>query len=119
MKIKKLFRAKSRWTKGTWSRDKKGVSAGIPGTDSSESKACCWCLMGALYKCYPPGWERDRAEKRLLYFIRKLFPRRAPLRLVEWQRKKMVPVKTTLAGFNDSPVTTFEEVKQVVQLADV
>jgi hypothetical protein len=119
MKIKKLFRAKSRWTKGTWSRDKKGVSAGIPGADSSESKACCWCLMGALYKCYPPGPKRDEVEKRLLYFITKLFPRRARLRLVEWQRKKMVPVKTTLAGFNDSPVTTFEEVKRVVRLADV
>ena len=43
--VYKLLRAKSRWTKGTFARNRSG---GHVGSDSPE--AVCWCLSGAINK---------------------------------------------------------------------
>lgn len=48
MKIKELLKNPESWTRGTYAKDAKGE-----GVMSRDAKAVCWCLLGALYRCYP------------------------------------------------------------------
>lgn len=62
MKIRELFADKSKWTRGAMARDKDGNRA----TPTSRCSTC-WCMLGAIYKCYPdlkPG-QRSRLGKKL------------------------------------------------------
>lgn len=47
MKVRELFNNKDKWTKGLYARDKDGFSV-----DPEGSNAVCFCLVGALRKCY-------------------------------------------------------------------
>jgi hypothetical protein len=48
MKVRELLSDESKWTQGAVARDKYGME--IESVDSPD--ACCWCLGGALIKCY-------------------------------------------------------------------
>jgi len=47
MKIHELLNGASQWTQGTCARDANGDSCSVVG-----KAAVCWCLLGAICKCY-------------------------------------------------------------------
>jgi hypothetical protein len=48
MKIHELLSDETKWTQNVHARDKDGHPLW-----SSHPQAVCWCLMGAVDKCYP------------------------------------------------------------------
>lgn len=56
MKIKELFADKNNWTCGAMSRNMKGERCSI-------NHGVCWCLVGAIIKCY--GHEKPAFRKKL------------------------------------------------------
>jgi hypothetical protein len=49
MKIHELLDSPSKWTKGCLAADANGEIVG-----EHDPSARCWCLIGAIYKCYEP-----------------------------------------------------------------
>ena len=52
MKIWELLSDESKWTQGVTAKNDCGQ---LVAPDSVE--ACCWCLMGAVHKCYPYDFD--------------------------------------------------------------
>jgi hypothetical protein len=94
MKIKELWSDESKWGRGRIARDSKDKSV-----RASDPEACCWCLMGAVHRCYEPE-NREEIFRRLREFIRETY-------------------QLGLVQFNDSPYTNFEKMKEVVETLDV
>ena len=90
MKVRELLSSREKWTQGESSRD----SFGNP-VDINSPNAVCWCLSGALYKCY-------RASKVafLMPRVQNLFQ----VHVIDW---------------NDDPRTRFEDVKALVDRLDI
>jgi hypothetical protein len=91
MKVKD-FLTPENWTKCASARDKSGNVVCY-----ADSEAVCFCLLGAIGKCY--GGIHELTTK--------------PLREVLTKRD----IKETIAFFND--MSTFEEVMSVVEEADI
>lgn len=93
MKVKELLSSKSKWTKGATARDSQGS-----GCYCNSLSACCWCLSGAIYHCYP-----DDDEANSIHLL----------------------VRINLEGFrgvidfNDNESTSFEEIKALVNELDI
>lgn len=87
MKIKELLSGPEKWTQHTYARDKNG-------RDCSQwsQEAVCWCLYGAVDKCYENIIEIDNKIREKVISI------------VDW---------------NDDPNRTFEEVKALVEELDI
>lgn len=51
MTVAELLESPERWTREAVARDSKGLS-----TYAEDPKAVCWCLAGAILKCYPEGF---------------------------------------------------------------
>lgn len=105
--IRKLFLNARHWTKGAWARYHyvpiaTGCATGRYTVDSTSGAAVCFCLDGAVQKCYT---ERARipVRARLRQAIRKLFPNG----------------ELDIIGFNDSKETTFSDIMKVVRAAKV
>lgn len=96
MKIKELLTDESRWCKGHVARNKYGEKE-----DIESEQAVCWCLSGAIGKCYP---YKDRNA--------------ISLKIRDAIVKHLGYVLGTIA-FNDDKKTTFEDVRKVIELADV
>ena len=92
MKISELLTSKDKWTQGPEAEDRYGRPV-----YHDSPRAVCWCLMGALMKCYPDVVQRDAARMRLYEAIR--FPN------IMW--------------WNECPERTFVEVKAAVEAAGV
>lgn len=60
MKIKQLLKDPEKWTKNLSARDKLRN-----GVDPASKKAVCWCLYGAIFKCYPET-RRDKPLSLIL-----------------------------------------------------
>lgn len=96
MKAKDLLADPAHWTKGALAKDKFGVQCW-----HSAPEAACWCLEGAIRKCYPGQYQR------ILYslpeYIQMLFPGqlRAPF------------------GFNDNANTNHSDVLKLVTELDI
>lgn len=97
MKISELFSEPSRWTQHTYARD-----AATRRCSARSDSAVCWCLTGALVKCY--GGDVTRYAEAEDKVRRALTARGEAHYIVEW---------------NDSPLRTFAEVKALVEQADV
>ena len=96
MKMHELLVYRRHWTQGTLAREVDGT----PCTYRSES-ACCWCLTGALRKCYPVFWGAALVEQTLLKYISKNY------------------VAMDIAGWNDDPSRTFDQVREMLVELDV
>ena len=92
MKIKELFSDSSKWTKGACAKTKH-YTACLP----TNPSAVCWCLAGALRKCY--GESGESMSKIRLRILRSL-----GADYIVW---------------NDDPTRTFEEVKALVEELDI
>jgi len=66
MKINELLSKAERWTQHAMARDHHGLK-----TDPKDPKAVCWCLMGAVIKCYES--EKGEIVKKLQEQIYSLF----------------------------------------------
>lgn len=96
MKVRELFSDPSKWTQGASGRDSTGSFV----LDKDLDKAVCWCLYGAIARCY--GIEGDNAE---YYKIRS---------------RVLSHLHTdTLSEWNDATGRTFEEVKELVDSLDI
>ena len=97
MKVKELLTDESKWTRGANARDSMGHS--IPSTDPD---AKCWCLQGAINFCYrgPLIRYKDEAIERAYKTVQEHY--RTP----------------SLFTFNDRQAT-FEDIKKVIELADI
>ena len=93
MKIKELFTDSSKWTKGSLARDKNGDL-----TSYYSSDAVCFCLHGAIYKCY-----EDFGDKSSI--------------ITNKIRKEIK--RYSISGWNDAEERTFEEVKNLVEKLDI
>ena len=92
MKMKELLSDPSKWTQRVNARN----SNGIP-TLSFASNAVCFCLYGAMCRCYPNEEERSRVQRELHSNV--------PLRNV--------------AAWNDAPERTHAEVLELVTRLDI
>lgn len=91
MKVKELLSDSSKWTQGSFAKDKFGEVTKIDSKD-----ATCWCLQGALQLCYgnysinPSIYDKVKSE-----------------------------INRSIPGWNDTPERTFEDVKQLVETLDI
>lgn len=95
MKVRELLTDKSKWTKRAFARTKEGGA-----TNVSDTNATCFCLVGALLKCYNDDNEFSYNLNRLNMVVIKLGT-------------------PSISLWNDSPNRTFEEVKQLVEELDI
>lgn len=93
MKVKELYTDASKWTQRTYAADANGECVSY-----HMDSAVCFCLAGAIHRCYP----EDNEEKNTVY--KKLNQRLHGLMYIDW---------------NDEPGRTFEEVKALVEELDI
>lgn len=98
MKVKELLASPSAWTQGSYARDKDGYHTFI-----DNPQAYCFCLGGAVIRCYKDPYECDEAYRKLLEAIKK----RTGLEV------------SLLFVFNDDPKTTHADILAVAEAADV
>lgn len=60
MKISTLLNRKSKWTKSAFARD---IDGKVVKHNSPE--AVCWCLSGAVDKCYPDSAKNTEVRKAI------------------------------------------------------
>ena len=90
MKIYELLDSPDKWTRCNYAKTKDGDYC-----KSNSSNACCWCLYGAMLKCYPG--DHFLQIKRILEST-----------LGVW-----------IETWNDEPERTFEEVRQLCINLDI
>lgn len=91
MKVHELLNAENRWTQRQLARTGSGVKVHYSSPDAS-----CWCLMGAVCKCYPVDSER----RRVMDLIDECTLKRFDVGFVTW---------------NDDPQTTYADVFKLVK----
>lgn len=105
MKIQTLFRRTSAWTQNEMARDADGLDV-----DPRDPDATCFCLSGAIERCYGEATyrERGRVDQRIrrAIAVEKGFDPRA------WSIVSII-------GWNDTPGRTITEIRRVVRLAGV
>ena len=92
MTVQELLSDESKWTKGTNAR---GEDKGPIHPGNSEAK--CFCLIGAIAKCYLTGTDG--------YF-----------QAIEKLRRQ---INGPIPGFNDDPKTTFADIRRVIEAANI
>jgi hypothetical protein len=96
MKLSTLLRAKKNWCQNADARDSKGNSVGV-----LNPAAVCFCLSGALNKCYRPAGNRYwKAQSKLRNAVQSIGG-------------------GGIISFNDNAGTTFADIKKVVKLAGI
>jgi hypothetical protein len=96
-----LFSEPARWTQGAWARDADGMNL----VRAHDSRATCWCLVGAVRKVRGPGMSA--AEGQAIRAIRRVL---CPTRQEE----------QTPAEWNDDSLRTVDEVRSVaIQAAEL
>lgn len=95
MKAYELLSDASKWTQGTYARDKSGLSINEYSRD-----AVCWCIRGAVKVCY---CNNVRYEKYMQI---------AHAIILDGTWKDMVV-------WQDAPERTFEEVRELLVRLDI
>ena len=98
MKPSDVLKLKKNWVKNSYANRQDGSSCSV-----ESDNAVCWCLVGAIMKCYPH--PKTQVEKRLKASsaMKKLFPGRT----------------NSLLQFNDHKDTKFTDVKKVLKEAEL
>lgn len=102
MKIRELLTDESKWTKGKSARNQYGLPI-----SAKHSKACRWCLSGAVEKAYENYVDILRVESKI------------SSNLHAKQRLSGGPRSYSIEDWNDRPNRTFEEVKALVEELDI
>lgn len=96
MKIKDLLSDESKWIKRNNAQDKDGNVVYIDSDD-----ACKFCLFGAVRRCYRTHYEQEQVADIINDIV------------VDNNLSK------NFIKFNDDPRTTFEDIRKVLEEADV
>lgn len=109
MKIWELFDQETKWTKGSYGK-RVGPLGKLMGCGSRDNGVCCWCLVGAINKCYLEGkTEHGNAYILLANAIEQKTGHIDAYRLAH----------DTIVRWNDAPERTFQEVYDLVKELDV
>lgn len=93
--VGRLLKTAKQWTQGADARDKQGGEECSP----RSPRATCWCLLGAMDRCYRFAGTRHRAAMHRLWAgINRTWPERAH-----------VPT------WNDKEGRTFAEVRKLLE----
>lgn len=95
MKIKELLTDESKWTKEVNARDSRGVPI-----DPNSDGASCFCIIGAIFKCYPDPQEHNDVYDKIKAEVTSRYP--TPF----------------LSDWNDHEAT-FEQIREVLEKVDV
>lgn len=98
--IKDLLNSPSKWCQKDNAVDDQGKPVIV-----QSSKACKWCLLGAIIKCYPDPWEQYQVECSIVKSIKRLYPRYNGF--------------GAITNFNDDRLISFVQVRQVILDAGV
>jgi hypothetical protein len=98
VKVVEFLNEESKWIKYHSAVNKDGVSV-----QEHDENACRWCLSGAIIKCY--GYC-TKEEIDVTTKINGIIDRKTGFRI-------------TIADFNDLPKTTFVQIKEILQEANV
>jgi hypothetical protein len=100
MKVKDMFNDEALWTQGSAARDRWGEPC-----PPSSPMAAKFCILGAIHRIYHNPEDRIDAARRVKDAIVSLgWQCNHPLAIGEW---------------NDYTYRTFEEVRQVLEKADI
>lgn len=97
MKISEVLSDATKWIKGLYATDDKGRTC-----SEVSDQACHFCLFGAMKYA---GIGRDEHES-IARIIGKIFPQRV---------RKVWRSETIITTFNDSPSTTFADIRRVIK----
>lgn len=103
MKIQELLTDKKKWIKGRLAEDRKGNEVSI-----HEISAECFCLVGSVYRCY-----KGEFVTGILAKIRDEIAEE--LRIVNPLERQHI----SIADYNDSDLTTFEDIKRIITKLDI
>lgn len=95
MKVHELLADPSRWTKGSYACDKNGKD-----TFFDSEKAVCFCLAGAVNKCYSDRKDRIRVFHDITETVKK-------------------NGFSCIEAFNDSDRTTHQDVLELAKKLDI
>jgi hypothetical protein len=101
MKVSELLDTPDKWTQWWFARDKGGRAV-----EANDPEAVCYCLMGAVKRCYGD----NPAEK---------FQATANLGAAIAKRAGIKPYFGLVSVWNDAPGRTFAEVQEVVREAGI
>ena len=100
MKVKELLADESKWTRSVLARNRGGYAC-----SPTDPTATCFCLLGAIDRCYPDLAKSDLAIIKLQRAIAK-------------HTEATIVVPMTVGTFNDYHAS-FEDIKKVLELADI
>jgi hypothetical protein len=100
VKVKELLTQKT-WIKGSMAALARPKKASY--VHPKSPNATCWCLEGALHRCYDTKHERYWARVAVIRVISELYPNRS----------------MDIILFNDAPETKWKDVQRVIMHADV
>lgn len=100
MKAWELLDSREKWTQHAMAR-KVGGEIVFP----NDKRAACWCAMGAIEKCYEHPADQDIALMRIL-----TDPGNVDEEPIYW---------ATVVDWNDSAMTTFEDVQRTLRRLDI
>lgn len=96
MKVKELFSSAGTWVQFTYAKSNKGNIV-MP----TAKSAVCWCLTGAIKKCYTGLLIKDEIFEKVRRELKKNHDR------------------TSIVGWNDDSKRTFVDVKNLVEKLDI
>lgn len=102
MKVHELLSDSTKWIQNCSARNSFGAE-----TDPSEADAVCWCLVGAVIKCYDSKLSTNYNEN--MYPILNIY------KIIE----KEIPNGYTIPYWNDLKERTYEEVYTLVKRLDI
>jgi len=92
MTVAELLSDESKWTNGMFARDARGRSM-----NPRDAEASCWCLIGAVLRCYGTNVNRCIASLNRL-------------------KESIGP---DVEAWNDAPERTFADVRRVIEEAGI
>jgi hypothetical protein len=104
VKIRELLSDESKWTQGFYARNSVGSEV-----EAIDPEACCWCLSGALMKCYC-DYGRDTYSKRIVHLL---------IDRYNFSHSSRIGNLGIIPHWNDSSEREFDDVKRLVEELDI
>jgi hypothetical protein len=99
MKAHELLSDPKKWIKKLYAVDNTGLV-----TSSKSPEAVCWCINGALQRCYQDSIVRDEVRRKIAMHL---------------DLNGIDKPHDTIVKWNDAPERTFEDVHNLLKELDV
>jgi hypothetical protein len=112
MKIKELLTDESKWTQETLAKNENGERV-----SPTQSDAVCWCLVGAIYKCYSP-YEQPKIYFKLSdkFKVYAKLINKFNINSIQIDNRR---IDNRIGIWNDQSTRTFDDVKRLVEELDI